>query len=107
MKVLYKVDDEGFMIYGEEILINEGEKIPSDGFNYISKPTPRDEQGRQLGFYKLKWDGHNWIEGESEQERLERENKHALEALKPTEQELEDAVLEIKMLSLLLEMGVI
>lgn len=58
-------------------------------------------------FIKPKWTGTEWVEGETEEEQSQRESLQYLESLKPTPQELEDADLEIKVLSLLFEMGIV
>ncbi|WP_432702227.1 hypothetical protein [Lysinibacillus sphaericus] len=59
------------------------------------------------GINKARWNGSEWVEGETADEKAEREAQQMLESLKPSPQELTDAELEIKMITMLTEMGVI
>lgn len=58
-----KIDEQGFLI--EDIHINQDEQVD---FDYVTTPTPKDEKGIQLLFFKPKWDGQKWIEGATQQE---------------------------------------
>jgi len=60
-----------------------------------------------MPFYKPKWTGAEWVEGETEEEKAEREEKQLIESLKPSPQEIANAELEIKILTTLTELGVI
>lgn|GEM_PF-5296710 len=94
------------MLYGEEIFLLEGESIPEDGI-YIEENLPTNELCHQLPFQKIKWDGENWVEGETTDERDERESQQTLESLKPSPTEIYDAELEIKVIIMFTELGVI
>lgn len=95
LKTAYMVDDNGFIL--EVIVVDISETIPNNVVidnieNYYH--TPR-------------WDGTVWVEGETAEEKAEREAQQMLESLKPSQNEIEDAELEIKMITMLTEMGVI
>jgi len=57
-------------------------------------------------FDKPKWNGTEWVEGLTEEERAEREEQQLLESLKPSPSQIADAELEIKILTTLAELGV-
>lgn len=59
------------------------------------------------GINKARWNGSEWVEGETANQKAEREAQQMLESLKPSQNEIEDAELEIKMITMLTEMGVI
>lgn len=90
MAYYFIVNENGFIIGATE---KEGEKTVSD-LNMSS-------------FHKPKWSGIEWVEGESEEEKAEREARHQLELSAPSPEELADAELEIKIISLLTELEVI
>lgn len=92
----YVIDEQGFIV--SATTLKNGEK-PSD--NEIITSVPNNIR------FKPKWNGVEWIEGETEEEKAERESQQLLESLKPSHNEIEDAELEIKMITLLTEMGVI
>ncbi len=66
MIVCAKIDDDGYFI--EDIIIHKGEEIP---LNCI-KNRPNT---KEVGFYKAKWDGANWIEGMTQIEKDELNNQ--------------------------------
>lgn len=102
MKKLVKVDNNGYLVFGEDLFIypitndegNESYDIP-DGYTDIHYDG---------GYFKPRLVDGVWVEDrpfdDIEAERL-------LVSLQPTTQELADADLEIKVLTLLIEMGVI
>lgn len=92
---IYLIDDNGFII-GANLLFS-GRNIPH---NAVIIPTPSD-------IIKPKWNGGEWIEGETAEERAERESQQLLESLKPSPEEIANAELEIKMLTMLTDLGVI
>ncbi|WP_025116245.1 hypothetical protein [Lysinibacillus fusiformis] len=59
------------------------------------------------GLFKPKWNGVQWVEGESEKEKSEREAQQLLESLKPSPSEIADAELEIKIATMPTELEVI
>jgi len=97
-RIAYIVDDNGFVI-DSYVVSSVTEYV--DGNIIVVRP-PID-----VSFYKRKWDGNKWVEGETEEEKGEREAQQLLETLKPTPSEIADAELEIKILTTLTELGVI
>lgn len=57
--ILYKLDEYGFMVFGEELIVDDG--VVKEG--YTSIPLPTDVDGNQLPFYKPKLEGEHWVEG--------------------------------------------
>ncbi|MGE8004391.1 hypothetical protein [Lysinibacillus sp. NPDC093216] len=93
----YEIDSEGYIINNYVI---DGDIIVPDGCITEQLPQP-------LLFYRPKWSGKEWVEGETEEEKAERESQQLLESLKPSPPEIVDAELEIKMITMLREMEVI
>lgn len=93
----YEIDTEGYIV--NNYLIGGDVQIPED---CITEQLPQP-----LHFYKPKWNGEEWIEGETDEEKAERESQQLLESLKPSPSEIADAELEIKMLTMLKELGVV
>lgn len=89
-----KIDEQGFVIGIEHI--NQDEQVD---FNYVSVSPPQTPS-----FFKAKWDGKKWVEGKPQEEI---DFEQLLKSLQPTQQNLDAADLEIKILTLLLEMEVI
>ncbi|MGE7672991.1 hypothetical protein ACQKMV_05305 [Lysinibacillus sp. NPDC094403] len=96
-KVVYvfKIDENGYIIDSD---LADPQNLKEDE---IADPIPLDI------IHKPKWNGTKWINGETEEEKTERESQQLLESLKPTPSEIADAELEIKMITMLREMGVI
>lgn len=59
VKQFYKIDDKGFLVFGQELLLGPEDAVPE---MYISEGLPTDSEGFQLPFYKPKWTGSEWIE---------------------------------------------
>lgn len=101
-KQVYQVDSDGFI---EEVFLGEfddkGHLIDPIG-EYVTTDLPQP-----LPFYRPKWDGTQWGEGISKEEIARHKQQQVLENLKPSVQEITDADLEIKILTMLLEMQVI
>lgn len=115
MKQVYKINAEGF--YVEPILIpnyfelvnpslDELEDLPED--YTMPEPYVFPEDCIQVpppnGLYKPKWNGEEWLEGKTDDEF---ELDSLFNQLKPNEAELAESEFEIKVLTLLMEMGVI
>ncbi|MFA1738426.1 hypothetical protein [Lysinibacillus fusiformis] len=92
----YAIDSKGFIV--ESYLIDGDVTVP---LTAITKQLPQP-----LPFVKPNWNGEEWVEGETEEEKTERESKQLLESLKPSPKEIADAELEIKILITLKELGV-
>lgn len=96
-KFAFVVDGNGFVI-DTAIITKEQEKEQE----YVTVSFPIEPL-----LSKPRWDGTQWIEGETEEEKSDREDRQLLESLRPSPTEIADAELEIKMITMLAEMGVI
>lgn len=94
----FVIDDDGF-VTGATIVDTSNRKPL---MNEITEGFPIDKM-----LHKPKWDGVQWVEGESQAEREERESQVLLESLNPSEKELSKAERELETIELLLEMGLI
>lgn len=94
---VYEIDDKGFII--NNYYDNGDVEIP-DGCITVQLPQP-------MPFHKPKWNGTEWVEGETEEEKAEREEKQLIESLKPSPQEIANAEIEIKILTMLAELEVV
>ena len=89
--------------------------VDKDGFVVTAKVFDVDDEVDETvvktfipqGLFKAKWNGDSWIEGETAEEKADREAQQALDSLTPTPEEISDAELEIKVITLLMEMGAI
>lgn len=100
-KHVYEIDERGFLkeVYLADV-DSEGNILDEDKQGFITVDYPS-------GLWKRKWDGTEWIKGETEEEKAEREAQQLLESLKPTPSQIADAEIEIKILTTLTELGVI
>lgn len=100
-KQVYQLDTNGVLkeIYVAEI-DEHGNIMDEDKQGFITIDFPNN-------LYKPKWTGKEWIEGELEEEKAEREEQQLLESLKPSPSEIADAELEIKVITMLTELEVI
>lgn len=100
-KQVYEIDGNGLLkeIYVAEVDEN-GKILDEDKVDFISIDPPH-------GLFKPKWNGTEWIEGESDQEKAEREALERLNDLQPSPEELDEAKTEIKILTLLSELEMI
>lgn len=100
-KHVYEVDLVGFL---KEIYVANvdeyGAIIDEDKQGFITVDIPS-------GLFKHRWNGAEWVEGETAEERAERESQQLLESLKPSPEEIADAELEIKIVTMLTELEVI
>ena len=102
LREVYKVDDNGFILdnyVGE--FDKEGNLVSPEG-EFVTEPLPQP-----LFFFKPRWNGSEWEEGESEESQSERAAEDVLKALQPSPAELADAQLEIKILNLLTDLEVV
>jgi len=101
-KQIYEVDSDGFI---SEIYLGEFDEVDNlinPVGEYVTMDLPQP-----LYFYKPKWNGSEWIEGESKEERDEREGQQLLESLSPSQEELAKAAHRLDTIELLLEMGLV
>jgi len=99
-KHIYKIDDKGFVSDIEVGTFDTDGNLISHTVEYITMDYPPE-------YYKPRWTGIKWVEGETKEEKDGREAQRLLESLKPSPSEIADAELEIKMITMLTEMGVI
>lgn len=101
-KHIYQLNSDGFI---EEVFLgefdDEGQLIDPVG-EYVTTDLPQP-----LPFYRPKWNGSKWIEGATKEELEKHKEQQLLENLQPSVEEILDADLEIKILTMLLEMEVI
>lgn len=90
----YEIDSNGYIV--DNYLIDGDVPIP-DGSITVQLPQP-------MPFHRPKWNGTEWGEGKPQEEI---DFEQLLNSLQPTQQKLNAADLEIKILTLLLEMEVI
>ncbi|MGE7840778.1 hypothetical protein ACQKNX_08295 [Lysinibacillus sp. NPDC093712] len=101
----YDIDDNGFIL--ERYLGTFTERYtPDDNLdptsNYCFETLPQP-----LLFYKPRWNGLDWEEGESDVEKTIREELLLIESTTPSKEELEDSDFKIKTITLLMEMEII
>lgn len=93
---VYVINEDGFIISSRIVDLN----IRSIELDEI--------ENTELPFlHKHKWNGTEWIEGESDEEKAEREALERLNDLQPSPEELDEAKTEIKILTLLSELEMI
>ena len=61
-KIVYKTDEEGFILWETGLVIDEDEEIPE---GYYLQPIYNEGQP---AFYKPKWNGETWVEGATQEE---------------------------------------
>ena len=97
-RIAYIVDNDGYII--ESIVIkSEKEEVNGDIVS-ISQPN-------NISFYRRRWNGVEWVEGETEEDKSKREYNEYLASLIPSNSEIEEARIEIKSIKLLQDMGVV
>ncbi|MBC9701405.1 MAG: hypothetical protein H9W83_02345 [Leuconostoc sp.] len=105
MKHFLKIDESGFLLFGEDLLIpvtkdeSENEEYIPAPEGFIETPLPTNEKGEQIGFYRPKWNGTEWIEGATEEEIAD----HTKEEPLPLSQE--ERIRELESIVNLLLMG--
>lgn len=104
---IYQLDENGFI---SEIYLgsfDEDGKLIDPIFNDEDIIICLTTLPQPLLFNKPKWNGSEWVEGESEEEKTEREAQQLLESLKPSPSEIANAELEIKVITMLTELEVV
>lgn len=103
LKQVYKIDSKGYLvdIYVAEIDDN-GFIVDEDKKGFLTTDLP---QG--YDFIRPRWYRGKWVEGATQDELDERDAERLMQALVPTPEQVADSELEIKILSLLIDMEVI
>lgn len=91
----FRLDSDGYIV--ERPVVNLNGALPN---NVILEPPI-------MPFIKPRWNGTAWVEGETAEEKAIRESQEKLNNLNPSPEAIKDAEIEVKVLTLLLEMGVI
>lgn len=97
-RVAFLIDTNGFVT--DSIVVNSEEE-------YVEGDTVAVQPPIGISFYKMRWNGTEWVEGETEEEKYEREAIERPNALHPSSEELDEAKTEIKILTLLSELEMI
>lgn len=97
----YLVNSNGYIIEPVSVVLADYDEVDAPE-NLIKVSPPSDGS-----LWTPMWNGTEWIEGETLDEKTERESQQLVESLKPSLSEISDAELEIKIISMLREMGVI
>ena len=93
------LDDNGFLEY---FLDEFGNQVSNDLEKIITIDLPQP-----CFMIKPMWNGTEWVEGETHEEKEERIALEKINALQPSPAEIEDSELEIKVITILREMEVI
>lgn len=108
LKQVYEVTEQGLIreIYVAK-LDEQGNILYLDSFDVNDVVGTLVIVDLHSGLYKPKWNGTGWEEGETAEEKAIRESQDKLNNLNPSPEAVKDAEIEVKVLTLLLEMGVI
>lgn len=87
-RIVYKIDEEGFILWDTGLVIDEDEEIPE---GYYLQPLYVENQP---SLYKPKWDGEKWIEGATQEEIDELRQQSMLPTLEERIEALEQYALE-------------
>lgn len=98
---VYEITSSGFIKERYLGVLENGKLLSPDNLDLITVKLPQSPP-----LFKPKWNGDNWIEGETKEEKAEREAQQLLESIKPSPTEIADAELEIKLITILTELGV-
>jgi len=101
LKQVYEVDSKGFIKEIHVSSVEENGIILEESKRDFISVDPLDI------LFSPQWNGTEWVEGETAEERAEREAQQLLESLKPSPEEIADAELEIKIVTMLTELEVI
>lgn len=100
LKEVYEIDEFGFVIDAHVAEVDDLNNI----LDYTKiKMIPVGYQGLN----KPRWNGSEWTEGESEEEKELREYDNYIQSLVPSQQAIQKAQLEIEVLNIINELGVI
>lgn len=97
-RVAYIIDNDGYII--DSLIIKSEKEEFKDNIVSISQPD-------NVSFYRRRWNGSEWVEGETQEDKNKREYNEYLASLIPSDKELDEARIEIKSITLLQEMGVV
>lgn len=87
-RIVYKIDEEGFILWETGLVIDEDEEIPE---GYYLQPVYGENQP---SLYKPKWNGETWIEGATQEEIDELRQQSTLPTLEERIGALEQYALE-------------
>ena len=87
-RIVYKIDEEGFILWDTGIVIGEDEEIPE---GYYLQPIYNEGQP---AFYKPRWNGETWVEGATQEEIEELRQQSMLPTLEERIEALEQYALE-------------
>lgn len=99
-KQIYEIDEEGFISEIHVGYFDVDGILISHSSEFVTIDFPQE-------YYKPRWIDTKWIEGETTEEKAERESILNLESIKPTYEQIEDAKLEIKSIQILQELGAV
>ena len=100
-KEIYEVDSDGFIInnFLGEFDVEDNLIHPMGDYIITSLPQP-------LPFHNPKWNGSEWIEGEAKEDREAREYDSYYNKITPNKDKIQDALITIKCVEVLKEMGI-
>ena len=102
-KHAYEIDYNGYYVDLHLVEVDDkGVAVNPDERNYILVDPPQPNN-----FLRMKWDGRMWVEGATQQELSDREFRISLNTLAPTPEQVTESELEIKILTILIDMEVI
>lgn len=87
-KVIYKIDDDGYVIWNEIKAIDENEEVPE---GYIDTPLPGENEP---SLHRPRWDGEKWVEDMTQEEIEELRKQSRIPTLEERIEALELFALE-------------
>lgn len=97
-RVGYIIDKNGYVI--DSIIVKSEFEEVKDNVVSISQPLG-------VSFYNRRWNGYEWVEGETVEEKEKREHLEYLNSNKPSQEEIEKAKFELQTIETLKSLGVV
>lgn len=94
---VYQVDENGFLVEIYVVDFNEDGTPVEELAEDIVTVRPPD------GLYRAKWTGTEWVEDKTQEEF---DYEESINALNPTQQEIDNAEFEIRVINILAEVGI-